>query len=218
MLVKKRQTAVCDSILIPRRYGRRVAIVVIVAVVAAAVTCDRLARGPRQGDDWSRYHDRSFRIARVIDGDTLDIDAPDKDKDVTRIRLWGVDTPEVRHRGRADMHFGPQATDFAKRTLAGREVHVVLSPDRTRGKFGRLLAYVYLERAGRMFNEMLLEEGYAYADLRFSHHYYRQFKVIEQRARKEGRGLWADVTLEKMPQWKQRFERKKASTRSSTGN
>jgi endonuclease YncB( thermonuclease family) len=88
----------------------------------------------------------------------------------------------------------------------------VLSPDKTRGKYGRLLAYVYLERGGRMFNEMLLEEGYAYADLRFRHHYYRQFKNVEKRARRAERGLWADVTLEQMPGWKQRFERKRVSS------
>ena len=59
-----------------------------------------------------------------------------------------------------------------------------------------------------MFNEMLLEEGFAYADLRFDHHYYNQFKAIEKRARQTDRGLWADITLDKMPHWKQRFERR----------
>jgi len=50
--------------------------------------------------------------------------------------------------------------------------------------------------------------GYAYADLRFKHHYFRQFKAIELRARREKRGLWAEITLEQMPKWKQRFEHK----------
>ena len=208
---RKRQTAACDSVLIPRRHYRHLAAAVIVALVATGVMCDRLARGPRQGDDWSRYHDRSFRVARVVDGDTLDIDVPDEDKTVTRIRLWGVDTPETGRGRQAEMHFGAEATDFARRTLAGREVHVVLSPDKSRGKYGRLLAYVYLERGGTMFNEMLIEQGYAYADLRFRHHYYKQFKTIEERARRDGRGLWANVTMDKMPEWKQRFERKKDS-------
>jgi micrococcal nuclease len=79
---------------------------------------------------------------------------------------------------------------------------------RTRGKYGRLLAYVFMKRGGRMFNEMLLEEGYAYADLRFNHHYYDRFKTIEKQARKAGKGLWANVTTDKMPAWKQRIERK----------
>ena len=80
-------------------------------------------------------------------------------------------------------------------------------PEHTRGKYGRLLAYVFLDRGGRMFKEMLLEDGCAYADLRFKHPYFQQFKAIEKRARKSDIGLWKNVTLEHMPQWKQRFER-----------
>ncbi len=131
---------------------------------------------------------------------------------MTRIRLWGVDTPEISHGRGASAHFGPEATEFAKRTLAGRRVHIVLSPKRTRGKYGRLLAYVFLERGGPMFNEMLLEQGYAYADLRFDHHYYKRFKGIEKRTRRAGTGLWADVTLDQMPAWKQRFEGRAGKT------
>ena len=103
---------------------------------------------------------------------------------------------------------GLEASAYAKKVLAGRDVHVVLSPKRSRGKYWRLLAYMFLERGGRMFNEMLLKEGYAYADLRFEHHYYDRFKRIEKRARKAGVGLWADIALDKMPAWKQRFERR----------
>ncbi len=201
-----------DSIRISRRPLRHIVMAAVVSLVAAGVVWDRTTHVASQTDDHARYHDRSFRVARIVDGDTLDIEVPDGDKPVTRIRLWGVDTPETRHSPHGEMHFGPQASSFAKTTLEGRSVHVVLSLDRTRGKYGRLLAYVYLDRGGSMFNEMLVEEGYAYADLRFKHHYYRQFKQIEKRARREGRGLWADVTPEQMPAWKQRFERKRASS------
>ena len=175
-------------------------------LVAAAIVCDH-QRNPVPGGDASRYHDRTFRVARVIDGDTLDIKVPDRDKPVTRIRLWGVDTPEVGGHGGSAMHFGSQASAFAHRTLDGQSVHVVLSPRRTRGRYGRLLAYVFLTRGGRMFNEMLIEEGYGYADLRFDHLYFDRFRKTEAQARKAGVGLWKDVTLEKMPAWKQRFER-----------
>ncbi|UCE61173.1 MAG: thermonuclease family protein [Phycisphaerales bacterium] len=209
MCAKRGQRGIPDSILISPRRSRQVIPFVVIALLAGGVICDRSAQPPQRGDDQARYHDRSFRVVHVVDGDTLDINAPDADKAVTRIRLWGVDTPEVGRGGESSMHFGPEASEFARKTLEGRTVHVVLSPERTRGKYGRLLAYVYLERGGRMFNEMLLEEGYAYADLRFEHHYYKQFKDIEKRSRKANRGLWGDITVEKMPEWKQRFEDRK---------
>ena len=43
-----------------------------------------------------------------------------------------------------------------------------------------------------MFNEMLLEDGYACADLRFDRHYYKLFQSIEKEARKAGASLWAN--------------------------
>lgn len=183
--------------------------------LGAGLVCARSASGPARPatDDAARYHDRSFRVVHVVDGDTLDIDAPDDDKQVTRIRLLGVDTPEVARGTREGMYFGAEASAFAKETLLDRRVHVVLPPDRTRGRFGRLLAYVFLKRGGRMFNEMLLEEGYAYADLRFKHVYFDRFKRIEKRARQASRGLWEGITLDRMPPWKQRFEKRAARRR-----
>lgn len=208
MRMSPKRPKIPDSVILPPTWRRWGFHGVVVTFALVGLVCARATRKPIAVDDWSRYHDRSFRVARVVDGDTLDIEAPDGDKPVTRIRLWGVDTPETGHGRLPLMHYGPEATAFAKKTLDGRRVHIVLSPKRTRGKYGRLLAYVFLRRGGRMFNEMLLQEGYAYADLRFKHHYFDRFKSLEKLARKAGVGLWAKVTLDKMPPWKQRFERR----------
>ena len=208
MRLTRRRPTLPRSIIFATSWRRRVFSTVVVAGIALALVCSRSADRPVRGNDQARYHDRSFRVVNVVDGDTFDLDVPDARKRVTRVRLWGVDTPEVGHGREASMHFGSEAAAFARETLVGRDVHVVLSPKRTRGKYGRLLGYVFLQRGGRMFNEMLLEEGYAYADLRFDHHYYKRFQKIEKEARKTGIGLWANVTFDKMPAWKQRFERK----------
>ncbi len=204
------------SIRVPRRWGKTIGpacVVIALAFVILGRTPQRSTStsapvdlAPAAVDDWNRYHDRSFTVTHVVDGDTLDIDASDQGKPSTRIRLWGVDSPELAHGDTSEMHFGPEAAAFAQDALDGKTVHVVLSPKRTRGKYGRLLAYVFLERGGRMFNEMLIEGGYAYADLRFKHHYFDQFQAMDKRARRAGVGLWAEVTPEGMPPWKQRFE------------
>jgi len=191
----------------PARWRRSGTAALITAVAALGILLDRSCRQVPRGNDWDRYHDQTFRVVRVIDGDTFDIDAPDKDGLTTRIRLWGVDAPETGTGDSPPMHFGAEAKKFAEDTLTGKSVHVVLSPEHTRGKYGRLLAYVYLSRGGMMFNEMLLAEGYAYADFRFPHHDFKQFQTIEQRARREARGLWAKVATDDMPSWRQRYER-----------
>lgn len=198
------------TIVQPPRWRRLGPTVLVVALLTACVAYDRIAWAPAagEGDDWSRYHDQTFPVVHVVDGDTLDIGVADGDKPHTRIRLWGVDTPETGTGGTTRMYFGLEAKRYAEQSLHGKAVHVVLSPDNARDRYGRLLAYVYLERGGPMFNELLLEEGCAYADLRFPHHYADRFKAVEQVARRGGRGLWAEVTTERMPAWRQRFEQK----------
>lgn len=195
---------------LPPRWRRLGPTALVVALLTACVAYDRIAWAPAagEGDDWSRYHDQTFSVVHVVDGDTLDIGVPDGDKPKTRIRLWGVDTPETGAGGTTRMFFGPEAKAFAEQALRGQTVHVVLSPDKSRDRYGRLLAYVYLERGGPMFNELLLEQGYAYADFRFPHHYSDRFKAAERVARRGGRGLWAEATIEQMPPWRQRFEQK----------
>lgn len=213
---RRRRKRLPKSIRLPRRVPREVALLLLIIVAVSILWRDRqaatspparVAVAPSIDTDFARYHDRSFRVVNVVDGDTIDIDVPDGDARHTRIRLWGVDTPELAHFGKPTMHFGPEAAAFARATLEGRTVHVVLSPIDTRGNFGRLLAYVFLERGGVMFNEMLIERGYAYADPRFDHHYKRQFRDAEKRARRAGMGLWAEVTVDQMPNWRQRVER-----------
>ena len=186
--------------------------VVVLIVAGALLLRERLTSEPRATGDRERYHNQSFRVVRVVDGDTMDIDLPDltTGKDTTRLRLWGVDTPEIAHGGTHTMHFGPEATAFAKKTLLGRSVHIVLSPEKTRGKYGRLLTYIYDERGGTMFNESLLRQGFAYADSRFPHLYKRDFAAIEKRARRERVGLWESVELQQMPKWRQRRESRDA--------
>ena len=208
MLRPRRRRRLPDSITFTRRPLRHAAIIGLAIVGLAAIFWDRSAPALPRGNDHSRYHDRVFRVTRVVDGDTFDIAAPDGDQSVTRIRLWGVDAPETGKGPHPAMHFGAKASAFADESLDGRNVRVVLSPQRTRGKYGRLLAYVHLEPGGRMFNEVLLEEGYAYADYRFKHHYYRQFKDIEKRARRAERGLWDGITIDQMPPWRQTWERR----------
>ena len=217
MRLRRPRLPVPASILLPPRWRRNATALAAVIAVAALIVCERTAQGPIQGGDRSRYHDRAFRVVYIVDGDTLDIDAPDTDKPVgrrdqggsvqTRIRLWGVDTPELARNGRPEMHFAKAAKEFAEQTLRGKEVNVVLAPEKTRDKYGRLLAYVFCERGGRMFNEMLLEKGFAFADVRFKHPHKKQFESAEKRARKNNIGLWAGLTLDQMPAWKQRAER-----------
>ncbi|MFP4143985.1 MAG: thermonuclease family protein [Phycisphaeraceae bacterium] len=145
---------------------------------------------PRPGD-WDRYHGRSFEVVRVIDGDTLDVAAPDGDDPHTRIRLWGVDTPEKALFGDPAEPFADEATELTRRLTLGREVTLRLEEDRLRGHYGRLLAHVELPD-GTLLGRRLVAAGLAESDERWKHSHLEAFEQVEARVRKENRGIWAE--------------------------
>ena len=87
----------------------------------------------------------------------------------------------------------------------GKPVRLVLSTGRSRDKYGRLLAYVYLD-SEVMLNEEIIAQGYGYAERRFRHPWRERFVQLEQRAEKRRIGLWQDVKSEQMPAWRQRLD------------
>jgi micrococcal nuclease len=157
----------------------------------------------RKAYDFEKYHAKTFTVVKVVDGDTIDIDIPDGNNNHTRIRLWGIDTPETKNPKLGVMYFGPQAADFATELTLRKNVTVYLEKHRTRGYYGRLLAYVQLPDK-RFLNEVLLIEGFAYADLRFRHNFYNKYKQLEASARSRKKGLWEKVTRDQLPEWLQR--------------
>ena len=184
-----------------RRTRSRIA-TLIVLILAVWALSGRLNYLPQaQGSDQQRYHQQTFAVVKVVDGDTIDIDMPDGNKPYTRVRLWGVDTPETKYPGRSVMYYGPEACAFVKELVEGKEVTVCLEPfEKSRGKYGRLLAYVYLLN-GRMLNEELISQGYGYADERFDHVMKKEFLQLQKQAQREKRGLWQEERPDQRPQW-----------------
>jgi endonuclease YncB( thermonuclease family) len=193
--------------MLPPRWRRHPIVLAVVLVLLVVAMLDRSGRLRSRGDDNGRYHNQTFRIVHVVDGDTFDVDAPDGPHPRTRIRLWGVDTPEVRHgQNGADMYYGPEAAAYARDILMDKKVKIELVVGKPRDKYNRLLAYVFLTDSGEMFNERLLKTGHAYADPRFDHPWKQRFTDIENRARRDQAGLWREVRPEQYPAWKKRSD------------
>lgn len=183
--------------------GRKSAIgVLVVAVLALLVSADRMGCfGRADIPDREKYDGKEFRVVHVVDGDTIDIDIPDGPHKSTRIRLWGVDTPETVRPDTPPQHYGPQASQFTKDTVQGKIVRIELEPQRnTRDKYNRLLGYVRLSD-GRLLNAILIEQGYGYADPRFDHKRKAEFARLQSAARKGRLGLWKDLKQEDLPDY-----------------
>ncbi|MCM3117782.1 thermonuclease family protein [Neobacillus sp. MER 74] len=128
-------------------------------------------------------------IVKNVDGDTVEINL---NGTVEKVRMLCVDTPETHHPRLGVQPFGPEASEYTKKILAvGTKVEIEPGIGEGRDKYGRLLAYFYVN--GKMFNEMLLEEGlarvaYIYAP---NTQYVDEFYAIQKKAQKKGIGIWS---------------------------
>ena len=87
--------------------------------------------------DTVKYHNKTFTVINVIDGDTIDINIPDNENEYTRIRLLGIDAPETSTEN-GPMYFSRQATEFVQKLILGNNIRIYLDQENhTRGKYGR---------------------------------------------------------------------------------
>lgn len=128
-----------------------------------------------------------YDVVRVVDGDTLVIDYNGTNE---KVRLIGIDTPESVHPNEEkNTEFGDMVSNYSKKMLTGKKVQVELDVEQ-RDKYGRLLAYLYLD--GQMYNKVLLEKGYAkLATYPPNVKYVDEFTKIQKRARENKMGMWA---------------------------
>ena len=170
----------------PRRRPWIIAIVMLSALAVADHCGWLLVRGP---DDMTAYHGMRARVNRVIDGVTLEIDIPDRmhDRRVTRVRLWGVNSPRPAGPERRAEPLADDADKLAGRLTHGRMVVLSLETQRTRGPMGAVLAHVRLP-GGASLNERILAEGLGRADERWPHALLTRYAEIERSARRRGIG------------------------------
>lgn len=105
------------------------------------------------------------------------------------MRLIGVDTPETKHPNKPVEHFGKEAAVFTQRMVNGKRVRLEFDPTARRDRYGRTLAYVFLED-GTLLNAEIIKQGYGFAYTRFSFARMEEFRRLERNAREQRRGLW----------------------------
>jgi micrococcal nuclease len=134
----------------------------------------------------SSGHDATVTVSRVVDGDTIEVSPAVGGID--EVRLIGIDTPETKDPTEGVEPFGPEASTFVTDELSGQSVGLKFDVERE-DQYGRLLAYVYV--GSEMFNEVLVEEGYAQAyPYPPNTSYANRFEEAQDVARVGGLGIW----------------------------
>ena len=132
-------------------------------------------------------------VSRVIDGDTVALTTREGTK--LRIRLYGIDAPEVRHEKTAGQPYGKEAKEALAALALGRRVTVeIVDID----VHGRTVGIVH--RSGVDINLEMVRSGYAWAYRRYlSAPYASRYLDAEREARGRSLGLWKDANP--VPPW-----------------
>jgi len=155
-------------------------IIVWLLTFVSAVGCMRSGGEPDGREN-------GYRIARVIDGDTIEL------SNGRKVRYIGIDTPEVRERRGRNWVYAPEPYSLAAKDhneALLRQGKITLEFDAQKeDKYGRFLAYVYA--GDRMVNEGLLREGYATLYTYPPNTKYLGLLIgAQEDARRHGRGMW----------------------------
>ncbi|MDQ6964221.1 MAG: thermonuclease family protein [Mariprofundales bacterium] len=127
---------------------------------------------------------RWVTVDRVYDGDTF------RTIDGERVRLLGLNTPEVQHRESAAEPLGDEATRALRTLIAGQVVRLEFDREKV-DIYNRTLAQVY-NRRGEWINGVMVEQGWAHVytfvpNLRWA----KQLLRLERKARRRGAGIWS---------------------------
>ncbi len=132
-------------------------------------------------------------VVRVADGDTLTVASRDGAK--IKVRLYGIDAPEVRHKETPGQPFGNEARKALKALTLGRKVRVDVLEVDTHGRYIGLV-----NDGGASINLAMVRQGWAWAYRRYlSTPYASGFIEAEKAARKQRLGLWQHANP--MPPW-----------------
>jgi endonuclease YncB( thermonuclease family) len=135
-----------------------------VAVLRVLLLAALFQAAPAPAEPQTRPHHQRVSVPtdriRVVDGDTVVIAWAEENEE--RVRILGIDTPEVAHPDHflsEDQPFGPEASAFAKALFAAAASVEILRSDQT-DPYGRSLAYLFLD--GRNYSVLVLRARLAY--------------------------------------------------------
>ena len=102
-------------------------------------------------------YEYNCEILRVVDGDTVDVSI-DLGIDISyksRVRLYGIDTPESRTRDKDEKARGLMSKEYLIDELSKGQVVIKTHKDK-KGKFGRVLGEMYV--GDRNINLMMVDD------------------------------------------------------------
>jgi endonuclease YncB( thermonuclease family) len=153
---------------------------------------DTATTGAKQVDIAFKTNWFLHRVSKVYDGDTVVL------KNGKRVRLLGINAPEIESRYRTSEPGGIAAKSWLQEKLQNKKVHLQYDQEKY-DRYKRLLAHLFLPD-GKHLNEALLENGLAVLNimppnLRHS----AKLASAQQRAEKQKLGIWSISRYQPLP-------------------
>lgn len=148
----------------PQRQHRICRAVLVGLGVAGVLAAHAAPHRPASGQATGRAAGQAVTgiVTAISDGDTVRV-ATVSGEDLGRVRLLGIDAPELAHDGRPGQCWATQSrTALVELVPVGSSVELVPDPTQAdRDSSGRLLRYLY--RGGRDIQQVLVTQGHARA-------------------------------------------------------
>lgn len=124
-----------------------------------------------------------YRVNKVYDGDTVELE------DGRRIRLLGINTPEVAHKDKMAEAGGEEAKAWLINKLLNARIRLEFDSEKS-DKYGRTLAHVFTEKKEHI-NLSLVKEGLAAISIYPPNLLYvNELIAAEKRAEQDRLGIW----------------------------
>ena len=138
--------------------------------------------------------DFNGKVVKVIDGDTVDILTPKKQK--VRVRLLDIDAPE------SQQAYGNAARKYLATLIAGKNVFV---KENKKDIYQRTLGTIFLNQIN--INAKMVESGFAWAYRYKGVANNKNMVKLESKAKQNKKGLWKDK--HPIAPWDFRYRNKK---------
>ena len=141
--------------------------VVLTATLVIICTSCQIPPEPHTNKIYEAY------CTKVYDGDTIRVSMRKTSSDgitckaLVKVRLVGIDTPEVKHGKKRAQPGAYVAKNFTKAACLGKTIYLDIDDKDPKDKYGRTLALVYLTQEAAQkgeyysLNAMLLRAGHA---------------------------------------------------------
>lgn len=134
------------------------------------------------------------KVVKIVDGDTFYI--LNNEKKLFKIRIADIDAPEKKQ------DFGKEASDFIKSKIFGKYVNIVKKKNKSKDRYGRILADVFYDKK-KNIGEELLDQGLAWV-WHFSKN--DTYKLHQNIAKKAKKGIWSKNNQIDPYQWRNNYK------------